>query len=264
MKLYKILRLTYDKGVSFFPAETEELPTIESMAGEPMSDLIHEIVFRGYSEHDARLAVQGWAYHAKFDLNQGARGVRVFCGMCVRELGYPVVPVPSITWPIIIGAAVLAAVALGLYTWVVLGVDNNVITEGHPHAYFMTYEEEMYAAEVWNVGLRQEGVYEKCAMLLPTVTSFRRDVWHVPGMDWIYFAYPGIVIEGRRRVFWHVYRIHFLELFYCGLLTNYGRGMYKLLPGGQDRWKPRGPWIREGTRYCTYGYAGCWGDFWWM
>lgn len=264
MKLYKILRLTYDKGVSFFPAETEELPTIVEIAGEPYSDLIRKIQMFGYPEDEARRAIQVWAYHAKHDLHQRAEGVRFYCEFCIRELRIAYVPPPPAVWPMIIAVAVLAAVALGLYTWVVLGQDNNVITEGHPHAYFMTYEEEMYAAEVWNVGLRQEGVYEKCAMLLPTVTSHQRNVWHVLRMDWIYFAYPGIVIEGRRRVFYHVYRIHFLELFYCGLLTNYGLGMYKLLPGGQDRWKPRGPWIREGTRYCTYGYEGCWGDFWWM
>lgn len=264
MKLYKILRLTYDKGVSVFPAETESLPTVESIAGEPMHDLINQIVARGYAPADAYLAVQGWAYHAKFDLNQGARGVRVFCEMCIRELPLRGVPVEPMTWSYIMAVAIIAAVALGLYLWITLDEDSNVIAEGHPHAYIMTYDDYIYATEILNVGLRQEGVYEQCVNFTPTIIDFRRNVWHVPGLDWMYFAYPGIVLRGRRLVFYHIYRIHFLELSYCGLLTNFGGGLYKLLPGGHDRFKPLGIWERPGDRYCTAGYTGCWGEFWWF
>lgn len=264
MKLYKILRLTYDKGVSVFPAETQSMPDPADMAGEPITDLVDQIVARGYTRAEGYAAIQGWAYHAKFDLNQGARGVRVFCEMCVGEMKESVPPGQPMMWSYVIAAAIIAAVALGLYLWITLDEDRNVISEGHQYAYLMTYDEYLYTAEILNVGLLQEGVYEQCYHITPTVIDFRRNVWHVPRMDWMYFAYPGVVLRGRRLVFYHIYRIHFLELFYCGLLANFGNGTYKLLSGGQDRYKPRGIWQRPGDRWGIGDYQGCWKEFWWL
>ncbi|MBA7713260.1 hypothetical protein ES703_122260 [subsurface metagenome] len=264
MLLYKILKMVGDHGVSVFPPEEQELPPIEVTAGEPMSDIINRIILKGYTNYDARLAVQAWAYTAKYDLNQAARGVRVFCEMCAAEIPLKHPPVEPITWGLITLVAVIAAVALGLYLWVTLDQELNVTFGSHPWAYVMMYQERLWQGEILNVGYRQMGYYEQGALFGAVVQSHDRGSSRVGGTDWIWFKPGSMVLEGRRILFYHVYRFSGFYLYFCGVMTKVGTGLYKLREGGRDTFKTRGPWSRPGGRMFTPEYEGCWGEWWWL
>lgn len=264
MKLYKIIRMVGDYGVSVFPPEEKELPPVEETAGEPMTDLIQKIVAKGYTEHEAYWAVQAWAYHARYDLNQAARGVRIFCEMTAKQIPFKEIPAEPITWGIIIGVAVIAAVALGLYAWVVLDQELNVTFGSHPWAYLMTYQERVWQGEILNVGYKQEGYYEQSVPLDVPVSDYDRGSSRVGGRDWFWFWPGGVVLEGRRIIFYHFYRLTGFNVEFCGVLTNIGSRLYKLREGGDDPFKPRGSWSRPGGRWGTPEYEGCWGEWWWL
>ena len=264
MMLYKIVRLVGDHGVSVFPPEDKELPPLEEIAGEPMSDIITRIMTKGYTGTEARLAVTAWAYHAKYDLNQAAVGVRVFCEMCAAEipLKYPISPEPFY-W-ILMLVAVIAAIALGLYLWVTLDVETNQVFGSHPWAYVMLYQERLWQGEILNVGYKQLGYYEQGGELWSGTYEHRRnDVYINRWLDRMLF-YRRFVLAGRRLVFWHEYRWIYWDVFFCGVLTNIGDRLYKLREGGSDPYKPWGPWSRPGGRMFTPEYEGCWQEFWWL
>lgn len=264
MKLYKILKMVGNRGVSVFPPETQVLPPVEQTAGEPMLDIIRKVVGKGYTEHEAYMAIQAWAYHAKYDLNQAAAGIRTFCDMCAREIQFKEVPPEPITWTIIIGVAVLAAVALGLYVWAVLDQEKNVTFGSHPWAYLMKYNERLWLGEILNVGSEQRGYYEQSISFDVPMSSHERGRARVGGRDWFWFWPGGIVLEGRRIVFYHFYQIFGFYVEFCGVLTRLSPTLLKLRDGGNDPFKPYGPWSRPGGRIFTPEYEGCWVEWWWL
>lgn len=264
MKLYKIIKLKADHGVSVFPPAEQELPPVEETAGEPMSDIITRIMIKGYTGEEARLAVAAWAYHAKYDLNQAAVGVRVFCEMCAAEIPLkdPISPQPFY-W-IMLTVAIAAAIALGLYLWVTLDKEIGVEFPGHPWAYLMTYEERLWQGEILNVGYKQLGYYERSAEIGGRVLDHARGRSTVGGSDWFWFVLGSLVLKGRRVIFYHYYMISGFYVEFCGVMTNIGVGLYKLREGGDDRFLPSGPWTRPGGRFGAEDYEGCWQEFWWL
>ncbi len=264
MRLYKILRLVGDHGVSVFPPEDQELPPIEETAGEPMSDIIRRIMLKGYTEHEAFLMVQAWAYHARHDLNQLARGVRVFTEMCAEQIPVRMVPAPPIAWGIILGIAVLVALALGLYLWATLDVEKGRAFGTHKWAYVMRYEERLWQCEVLSVLANQEGIYEQGGYLGAVLARADREVWFAGVKADRFMFFRGLVLKGRRLVFFHEYRWIFWNVFWCGMLTNIGAGRYRLREGGYDPYKPRGLWLRPGGNWGEADYEGCWQKLWWL
>ncbi len=264
MKLYKIIKMVGDHGVSVFPPEEKELPEPVDLAGEPIAELIRKIMVKGYTQHEAYWAIQAWAYHAKYDLHQAAAGVRVFCELCAAEIPAKGVPPEPITWSIIIGVAVIAAVVLGLYLWVTLDKELNVTFGTHPWAYLMSYQERVWQGEILGVGYKQIGYYERSLLIVPNASSHDVGSSRVGGRDWFWFWPGGLVFEGRRILFYHFYRITGFYVEFCGVMTHVGAGLYKLREGGDDPFKPWGPWTRPGGRWGTPEYEGCWLEFWWL
>lgn len=264
MKLYKIRSLKADHGVSVFPPEEQELPPPEEAMAEPIRDLINNLMLYGYTEGQAYKILSAWAYHAKYDLNQTARGVRVYCEMCIQQLPKPVPTVPPVWHALALLVAVAAAAALGLYLWVTLDKEIGVSFGSHPWAYLMSYQERLWQGEILNVGTRQMGYYEKSAEIRGTVLQHARGTSKVGGRDWIWFVLGSLVLEGRRILFYHVYMISGFYVEFCGVMTNVGVGLYRLREGGDDRFKPWGPWSRPGGRWGQETYEGCWQQFWWL
>lgn len=264
MKLYKIGKLKADHGVSVFPPELQELPPPEDAMAEPIRDLINNLKLYGYSEDQAYKIISAWAYHAKHDLNQAARGVRVFCEMCIHQLPKPIPPTPPAWHGFALLVAIFAAVALGLYLWVTLDKEIGIPFPGHPWAYLMSYQERLWQGEILNVGSRQMGYYEQSAEIGGTVLEHARGKSKVGGDDWFWFELGSLVLKGRRIIFYHFYMISGFYVEFCGVMTNVGVGLYKLREGGDDRFKPRGPWSRPGSRWGTAAYEGCWGKWWWL
>ncbi len=264
MKLYKIIKLIGDHGVSVFPPADQELPESEELAGEPMTELIQKIMFKGYTNHEARLALTTWAYHAKFDLNQAARGVRVYCEMCVSQIPMKAMPAEPITWGIIFGVAVIAAVALGLYVWAALDQEFNVYFGAHEWAYLMTYEQQLWQGEVFAVSSKQEGVYEQGTFLGEEIQSIDRNLSGELRADWIWLKPGGLVLEGRKPILYHVYRFTSFKVYFCGLMEHWFSDFYRLREGGDDPYKPVGVWTRPGGRHYQDTYEGCWGEWFWL
>lgn len=264
MLLYKIVRLAGDHGVSVFPPEDRELEPAEDLAGEPMQDLIDKLIIYGYSPVTARHIINAWAYHAKYDLNQLPRGVRVFCEMCMKQMAVPIrQPGPGF-WEYVIQIAVAAALILALYLWVTLDVDENMIFPGHKWAYVMKYQERLWQGEIMWVSAGQEGIYERGADLGDVLVEHRRRDIHIDRwLDTMLF-YGRLRLEGRRLIFYHEYRWIFFNVFFCGGLSNLGHGRYRLREGGNDPYKPRGLWLRPGGDWGTPEYEGCWQEFWWL
>ena len=234
------------------------------LATEPALRLIRQIMMKGYTKHEAFLAIQAWAYHARMDLHQGAVGVRVYCEMCAAQIP----PKPPIAepwfWGVVLAVAAIVAVALGLYVWAVLDPEYNIFFGTHEWAYLMVYEERLYQGEIWNVGTLQEGVYELGGFFGEAIESIARNIGHEPRKDWIALKPNMVWLEGRKPILYHVYRIKGFRCYYCGLLSTFAVGLYKLREGGQDPFLPTGPWSRPGTRWGTPGYAGCWKKWWWF
>lgn len=264
MKLYKIHKLKADHGVSVFPPEEQELPPPEELLAEPITDLINNLKLYGYTDQQARWILSAWAYHAQHDLNQTARGIRVFCEMAIRQLPRPIPPTPPFWHGLALFVGVLAAAALGLYLWVTLDKEIGVPFGSHPWAYLMSYQERLWQGEILNVGYKQMGYYEQSAAIGGTVLEHARGSSRVGGDDWIWFVLGSLVLKGRRILFYHVYMISGFYLEFCGVLTNIGAGLYKLREGGDDRFKPWGPWSRPGGRWGAANYEGCWQQFWWL
>lgn len=264
VKLFKIKMMAYNHGVSVFPPETQTLPPIEETAGEPMLDIIRKIMQKGYTEHEAYLAIQAWAYHAKFDLNQLARGVRVYCEKCASEIPFKEIPKEPITWTLIAAVASLAAVALGLYVWVVLDQEYNLRAWGHEWAYLMTYEERIWQAEIFNVGRKQEGMYERQVVFPGWISEHRRDPNPRIREDQLWCRGWCVNLEGRHPILYHVYQVTGFWVYFCGVMHAVGSSFYKLNKGGDDPYKPRGIWTRPGGRYGTSEYDGCWKKWWWF
>lgn len=264
MILYKILQVRYDHGVSVFPPEDKELPAPEDAMAEPIRDLINNLKLYGYSEDQAYKIISAWAYHAKHDLHQTARGVRVFCEMCIRELPRPAPLTPPPWYGLALLVAVIAAVALGLYLWVYLDDELAVTTGGHPWAYLMRYQEHLWQGEILNVGYKQIGLYERGGDFGLSMESHDRGVGRYPDKDWIWITPGRLDLRGRRLIFYHVYRIRGFYLRFLGVLTHLGYDLYKLREGGEDRYKPRGPWSRPGGRWGKEDYEGCWQKWWWF
>jgi len=264
MKLYKICRMIGDHSTSMFAPTTTEVPTPEVMAGEPMMDLIRKLMIYGYTEQQAYYIIQAWAAHAKFDLNQAARGVRVYCEMNMSQLPHPEAIAAVSFWPIVLAVAAVVVVGAGLYLWVELGVEQDVIFSGHPWAYVMTYEEKLWQGEVYHVFPDGRAVYEKWPVPLGSMVILDRRVRYVGYyLDQMWF-YGALVHEGRPTIFYHRFPWTLWEVCYCGVLESMSYGMYRLREGGRDRFLPPGPWYRPGGRIGTPEYEGCWKDWWWL
>lgn len=264
MKLFKILNVVGNRGVSVFPPEDQDMPPAEDMMEEPIGRLVRQIVTKGYTAQEAHLAIQAWAYHAKYDLNQAPRGVRTFCEMCVREIPVKGFPAPPVFWGAVVAVAVLAAVALGLYVWVALDQEYNVRFGTHPWAYLLSYNERLWQGEILNVGYRQEGLYEQGPSFGSVLQRQQRGASRVRGVDWFWFRPGALVLEGRKVIFYHVYQITGFKVSFCGVMSKFGYRLYKLRSGGYDRYKPRGPWTRPGGRFGTPEYQGSWVRWWWL
>lgn len=264
MKLFKILNVAGNYGVSVFPPEDVERPPPEELAGEPMGDLVRKIMLKGYTEHEAYMAVQAWAYHAKFDLLQAARGVRVFCETCVARIPLKALPAEPLAWGPIILVAVAAAIFLGLYYWPLLERQYNLRFGTHPWAYLMSYEERLWQAEILNVGSKQFGYYEQGGDLGGVAVGHDRGVGGRKFKDWFWIAAGSLVLEGRHPILYHVYAITGFYVHFCGVGTHIGSGLYKLREGGDDPFKPWGIWSRPGGRIGTPEYSGCWVKWWWL
>lgn len=264
MKLYKIYRMIGDHSTSMFPPSKTEVPAPEQLAGEPMMDLIRKLMLYGYTEQQARYIIQAWAAHAKFDLNQAARGVRVYCEMNMSQLPHPEAMAAVSFWPIVLTAASVAAVAAGLFLWVKLGVEQNAVFGGHPWAYVISYEERLWLAEILFVSLRGQAIYETYGDPLGSMVILDRRVRYVGyWLDQMWF-YGSVVHEGRPTIFYHRYTWQLWEVSFCGVLTSMSPGLYRLREGGHDRFKPPGLWYRPGGRMGTPEYEGCWLPWWWL
>jgi len=266
VKLYKILNVVGDRGISVFPPAEQVLPTVTESAGEPLSELIRKIVQKGYTYEEAYHALQAWSYHAKHDLHQFAAGVRFYCEYCVRELPLkiPTIPPEPVLWGVVLLVAVIAAVALALYVWAVLGQELNIRFGTHDWAYLMSYQERFWSGEILNVGHMQEGVYEQGFLFRDPVVRHTRGEPGMPRRDWIWFKPGDVTLEGRRPILYHVYRVSGFYLFFCGVMSKFGHKTYKLRKGGNDPFKPTGPWMRPGEMMDMPDYRGCWVPWWWF
>ncbi|MBA7590668.1 hypothetical protein ES708_32796 [subsurface metagenome] len=128
----------------------------------------------------------------------------------------------------------------------------------------MVYEEHLWQGEIWNVGSKQEGVYELGGDFGLSIDRIDRNVGGAYGRDWIELKPGRIFLEGRHPILYHVYRVTGLRCFYCGVMSKFAAGLYKLREGGRDTYKPTGIWTRPGTRWGTPGYEGCWQRWWWL
>lgn len=264
MKLYKISSMVGDHGVSVFPKQGSTMPPPDELMAEPITDLIRQIQVKGYTEHEAYLAVQAWAYHASNDLRQGARGVRIFCEMCAREISSKPVPPEPISWGVIIMAAVIVALALGLYLWAVLDRDLNVRYRGHEWAYVMRYKERLWQAEITAVSDKQVGYYDRGGDFGGVIAYDSRNIQRVSGRDYIAFWPRRMVLAGRRLIFYHIYDFKGFYVQFLGYMFDTGLGLYRLKKGYSDPYKPEGFWRRPGGPWGTPEYEGCWKQWWWL
>ncbi len=264
MKLFKIIRVQFNHGVSVFPPADQELPPAEELLAEPFSDLIHKFVMYGYSSDAARKIVITLAFHARTTLNQDARGARIFIEMCIKQLPVPIPAVPLAWHALALFVAVVAAVSLGLYLWGVLDKEFGLLESGHKWAYLMSYGERFWQAEILNVGLKQEGLYEQGPELGDVVRQHVRDFQLRKREDWLWLRPGSVVLEGRYPILYHVLDFLGFYVFYIGLMSNFGLGLYKLRDPALDRYKPGGPWSRPGGRMFTPEYDGAWGEWWWF
>lgn len=265
MKLYKILKMVGDKGVSVFPPEEQEFP--ESAYFVPWEWNQNFAVLRalGFTDAQAGKALKCWEWTARYTLGQGPEGCRLFVKRCLHEISGSPPTVPFEFWPIVMLFAAIAATALALYLWVTLDKELNYTFGAHEWAYLMSYQERLWQGEVLTVGSKQIAYYERGALFGNVVSSHDRGSSSVGGRDWIWFL-PGLmVLEGRRLIFYHVYRFSGFYVRFLGVMTKVGAGLYKLREGGEDRYKPYGPWSRPGGRWGTADYEGCWQpDWWWL
>lgn len=264
MKLYKIIKMVGDHGVSVFPPEGQELPEASYFVPYEWNANFRRLRVLGLTDIQAGQALKAWEWHARYTLKLGAEGTRAFVRRCVGEAPPHVIPPPPIFWSAIIAIAVIVAVALGLYLWVFLDQELNVTFGAHKWAYVMSYQERLWRGEILNVGAKQMGYYEQSPLFGDVVASHDRSFGGVFRHDWIWFKPGSMVLEGRRIIFYHIYRFSGFFVHFCGVMTKVGVGIYKLLEGGNDPFKPTGIWSRPGGRWGTPEYEGCWGEWWWL
>lgn len=264
MKLYKIIQVRADHGVSIFPPEEQEFP--ESQAFVPWEWNQNFAVLRtlGFTDAQAGKALKAWEWTARYTLRQGPEGCRLFVRRCLHEISGAPPTVPFEFWPVVILFAAIAATALALYLWVYLDQELGLTFDGHEWAYVMSYQERLWQGEILFVSAKQEGVYERGGPFGAVILSHDRGYGYRGAYDWIWLKPGGIVLQGRRLLFYHVYRIHGFYVRFCGVLTHLGAGRYRLREGGSDRYKPRGLWLRPGGDMFTPEYQGCWQEFWWL
>lgn len=264
MILYKIVRMVGNHGVSVFPTEETVMPPAEQIMGEPVLDHVRKLVFLGYSEHDAYWIVQAWAYTAKYELNQDARGIRVFMEMCLKKAPIHVEFPPDPRWHFAALVALVAAVALALVLWVYFDKEYGLTFAGHPWAYVMRYGENLWQAEILYVTPEQTPVYEIGGDFGPVLMWHDRNATFLKRPLDILGLGGRLVLRGRRLLFWHEYQWTWFEAFFCGVLTHITAERYQLREHGHDPYKPVGPWWRPGGLWGTPEYAGCWQEFWWL
>lgn len=264
MKLYKLLRLRGDHGVSVFPPEDKELPVPEELAGEPWSENFRKLRGLGYTDKQIGWMLSAWAYHAKYHLNQAEQGIRFFVNRCVAETYAHKMPPEPLFWGIVLGIAVIVAVGLGLYAWAVLDQEKGLTWLGHRWAYLMSYDERFWQAEIRFVAANQQGVYERGGAFGSVVWTHDRNVGGKERKDWIWLRSWRVVLKGRKLIFYHVYHFTGFYVHYCGLLTHLSSERYKLKQGGSDPFKPTGRWVRPGGFWGTPEYKGCWQEWWWL
>ncbi|GAJ08475.1 unnamed protein product, partial [marine sediment metagenome] len=209
-------------------------------------------------------AIRAWAYHARVDLHQGAVGVRVFCERCAAEIPFKAYPAQPVAWGVILLVAAIVAAALALYVWAVLDQEFNVPFGTHPWAYLMVYEEHLWQGEIFVTGAARTGVYELGGDFGLSIDEIARNVGHEPRIDWIGLKPGAVWLEGRHPILYHFYQFTGFKCYYCGMLRNFGVGLYKLREGGQDPYLRWSFWVRPGTRWGTPGYEGCWKKWWWF
>lgn len=264
MKLYKILKMRGNHGVSVFPPEEQELPDPDALAGDPWAHNFRILRGLGFTDQQAGKALRAWAYHARYTLRQGPAGVRRFVEHCVRETTQQAVPPPSIGWGLVVLVAVLVAMALGLVLWVYLDQEINIIFGTHPWAYVMIYNERLWQGEILNVGSEQRGYYESGALFGGVVADHAYGSSGVGGKDWLWFKPGSMTLQGRRLIFYHVYWLTGFYVEFLGVLTRLNVSLFKLQEWGHDPYLPRGPWSRPGGRWGQEDYEGCWQEFFWL
>lgn len=264
MRLYKILNVVGDHGTSVFPPVDVEVPEDPELAGFSWRQPVLDLQMKGYLGRDAlRMA---WAFyaHSRWHLHQSVAASQAFAEQCVAQIESMPPPAHPVAWGTVIATAIVVAVVLGLYAWAVLDQEFNVRFGTHEWAYLMSYEERMWQGEILNVGFRQRGYYERGGEFGGIIESVDRNRGGIRRNDWIAIKPGWLVLGGRRLVFYHEYRIAGFFVYFCGVMTNIGSGLYKLKEGGFDPYKPRGPWSRPGGRWGTPDYEGAWQEFWWL
>lgn len=265
MRLYKLVRLTGDYSVSIFAPKKIEVEPLERIAGEPLGHWIALLKLMGYTAEEARELLVALAHHAKYDLNQTARGVRVYIDMILRKMWEASQPPHSIMWaPLILALAAFAAIAAAVWLWMELDSDGWRVSLAHPWAYVMRYNGRLWQAEILAVGPKERGVYELGPEFGEVLVSERRNLPTALGSldEWGFFT--SFLMEGRPIVFWHRSVWILWDVFFCGMCYEVGRNIYMLKEGGRDPYLPAGPWFRPGDRWGTPGYKGCWKPWWWV
>jgi len=253
-----------DHSKSMFAPEYYKPPSIPDMAGEPMNDLINRLIFWGYTPEQARHIITAWAAHAKYDLNQAPRGVRVFCEMAMSSMPRPDVQHPSVFWPLVIAVAAAAAIALALYLWVELDNTPFAHFSGHEWAYVATYQETVYIAEIIAVGPWGKPMYEIGAPLGDVLAYSERNASYLSRwLDRLHF-YMSLKHEGRPSIFYHRYLWHHWDCFFLDVLYEVSPGLYRMKSKSLDPYAPERGWFRPGGRMYTPQYEGCWKDWWWL
>lgn len=264
MILYKIVRVVFNHGVSVFPTEETVMPPAEQIMGEPVLDHVRKLVFLGYAEKDAYWIVQAWAYTAKHELNQDARGIRVFMEMCLRRapvlVEFP--PEPKLQFAMAVGIAV--AVALALVLWVYLDKEFGVVSMAHEWAYVMRYGDCLWQGEILYVTPQQTPVYEIGGEFGTVLQGHERNLHYLERPLDVFYFLGSLVLKGRRLLFWHEYQMGYWDVSFCGVLTHITAERYRLRERGEDPYKPVGPWWRPGGLWGTPEYQGCWQEWWWL
>ncbi|MBA7702896.1 hypothetical protein ES703_111674 [subsurface metagenome] len=228
MKLYKVLSVLANHGVSVFPPEDEPIESPVDLGITPWGQMFRQLTLYGFSEAQAGHALAAWVHYGKFDLNLPMWRVQIYVQRIVNDICGQPRPAPADWWIMVVAVAVVAAVALGLYVWAVLDQEYNLKFGTHDWAYLGTYKEKLWMMEILNVGTKQEGVYERGPLFWHYMASHDRNVGGRARRDWIWIEPGRMVLEGRRVVFYHVYQILGFYCYWCGLMTRFASRLYKL------------------------------------
>lgn len=264
MLLYKLLRTVGDYSCSVWPPAERVVEPVEVLAGDPLVELIGKLTMYGYSERQARLIIVAWAAHAKYDLNQGPQGVKVFCEMCMRRLPRPEALATVEFWPVILAAAAVAAVAAAIYLWINLGHEAGQIRIFPEGVYVMRYGERLWQAELLMVSPKQIAVYERGFDFDGRLVGIERNVYFIQRPCDNLMWYNTYVLEGRDMGLWKRISYFMWIAYFCGKLTHVTGSLYRFDEPGKDPYARPGPWIRPGGRHGTKEYDGFWQGSWWL